>query len=338
MIRIEAYQAEHHRTLWNAFVAQSPNATFLFNRHYMDYHADRFQDASLLFFDESKLRAIFPACAQGATLSSHAGLSYGGLLKAPDVGAAEMLKILEKLCRHATERGFRKIAYKPTPHIYHRTPSEEDRYALFRQNAALVRVDSSSAVRLPASRPMQERRRRGRRKADARGLRAEETGEEADWSAFWQILRDNLREKHSANPVHTCTEILGLARSFPEEIRLYVIRNTSREVVAGCVVYETATVAHAQYIASSPDGRNQGALDLLFCWLIEDCYATTKRWFDFGISTEEQGQILNAGLADFKEGFGASTVCYEHFQIDFPVTMPEPSPREESICHSNTSD
>ena len=29
---------------WNDFVGQSKNATFLFYRGYMDYHADRFAD------------------------------------------------------------------------------------------------------------------------------------------------------------------------------------------------------------------------------------------------------------------------------------------------------
>ena len=35
---------------WNRFVAQSKNGTFLFDRRYMDYHADRFQDHSLMFY------------------------------------------------------------------------------------------------------------------------------------------------------------------------------------------------------------------------------------------------------------------------------------------------
>ena len=34
--------------IWDAFVRSSRNATFLHERGYMDYHADRFQDHSLL--------------------------------------------------------------------------------------------------------------------------------------------------------------------------------------------------------------------------------------------------------------------------------------------------
>ena len=34
---------------WNSCVREAKNATFLLDRAYMDYHQDRFADASLLF-------------------------------------------------------------------------------------------------------------------------------------------------------------------------------------------------------------------------------------------------------------------------------------------------
>jgi hypothetical protein len=41
------YHAEDLET-WNRFNQASRNGTFLFDRGYMDYHADRFTDASLM--------------------------------------------------------------------------------------------------------------------------------------------------------------------------------------------------------------------------------------------------------------------------------------------------
>ena len=40
---------------WNAFISTAKNATFLFNRDFMEYHSDRFEDFSLLIFDQDKL-------------------------------------------------------------------------------------------------------------------------------------------------------------------------------------------------------------------------------------------------------------------------------------------
>ena len=65
---------------WNQFIAKSKNGTFLFDRRYMDYHADRFNDHSLLFYLGNRLLAVLPAHASGDTLYSHNGLTYGGLV------------------------------------------------------------------------------------------------------------------------------------------------------------------------------------------------------------------------------------------------------------------
>ncbi len=50
------------QTEWDDFVKVSKNGTFLFLRAYMDYHSDRFQDHSLMFYNEkNKLIAVLPA-------------------------------------------------------------------------------------------------------------------------------------------------------------------------------------------------------------------------------------------------------------------------------------
>ena len=78
--RIKIYHEEYY-TLWNNFVAEAKNATFLFHRDFMEYHKDRFQDYSLLIFDEKDtLQAIFPANIVDNQVYSHQGLTYGGLI------------------------------------------------------------------------------------------------------------------------------------------------------------------------------------------------------------------------------------------------------------------
>jgi hypothetical protein len=38
-------------------------------------------------------------------------------------------------------------------------------------------------------------------------------------------------------------------------------------------------------------------------------------YFDFGISNERGGRILNEGLADYKEGFGARAVAHDFYEL-----------------------
>ena len=90
--------------------------------------------------------------------------------------------------------------------------------------------------------------------------------------------------------------------------------DSTGNIVAGTVMYVTDNVAHSQYIAASEQGRDYGALDLLFSKLITDVFAA-HRYFDFGISTEQGGRFLNEGLMFQKEGFGARAVVYDTYEI-----------------------
>src|SRR5882672_2733517 len=76
---VEPYDGERKEE-WNRFVSAAKNATFLFNRDYMDYHHDRFTDGSLMAFHGNSLVAVMAAnVAAPDTLVSHGGLTYGGL-------------------------------------------------------------------------------------------------------------------------------------------------------------------------------------------------------------------------------------------------------------------
>lgn len=41
------------REAWDAFIRESKNGTFLFERNYLEYHRDQFQDVSLIAREES---------------------------------------------------------------------------------------------------------------------------------------------------------------------------------------------------------------------------------------------------------------------------------------------
>ena len=312
MIEVVPYTADK-ADAWNDFVTHSKNGTFLLNRSYMDYHADRFVDCSLLFRKKGKIIALLPAnyVEEERTVYSHGGLTYGGLILSESITAADTLQVMS--CATEWMRitlGAERLIYKSIPHIYHRCAAEEDLYALFRHNAKLIARTASSAITCGHPIAMQELRRRGIKKAQANGILYEES---TDMAAFWKILEEVLAEKHHKTPVHTLAEIEKLRASFPDEIRLFVARKDG-VLVAGTLIYETDKVAHAQYIASSAEGRAMGALDGLFDYLISQVYAA-KSYFDFGISTEQGGRYLNEGLIFQKEGFGARIVVYDAYEL-----------------------
>jgi hypothetical protein len=128
------------------------------------------------------------------------------------------------------------------------------------------------------------------------------------------IEEELLREKYGARPVHTAAEMGLLAGRFPDHIKLFAAHRAGR-MEAGVIIYESALVAHAQYIGSTAEGRESGAPDLIMGHLINDYYAG-KKYFDFGISTEDSGRRLNAGLIENKQGFGGRAVVYDFYEFE----------------------
>jgi len=311
MVSVIKYKAEHQRQ-WDDFVSRSKNGTFLFYRDYMDYHADRFPDCSFMFFDEQeRLLALLPATAQGETLSSHAGLTFGGLVTDAQMKAALMLEVFEALNAHLPAHGIKRLLYKVIPHIYHVIPAEEDLYALFRHNARLVRRDISSTIFLGEKLPFSKGRKYEIKQAAKHGL---EVRESDDFKTFMSIEEQLLDEKYDSRPVHSAAELQMLATRFPEHIKLFAAFREG-EMLAGVVIYENHTVAHAQYIAATDEGKSIGALDMILGGLINDHYSC-KKYFDFGISTENQGRELNVGLIENKQSFGARAVVHDFYEFE----------------------
>mgnify|MGYP000937548209 CR=1 FL=1 len=315
-MHIERYSSRYE-ALWNDFVAHSKNGTFLFDRHYMDYHADRFIDCSLLFFEKSKPVALLPANISEGVVFSHEGLTYGGIIAGRTLTARMAVDVLQGAATYCRDRlRAHRMYYNPVPYIYQTYPAQEDLYALFRMKARHVGCGLSTTVSLRQPLRFTTLRRRCVRKAVRESVTVEESSTWADWEAFWEVLTVVLKRRHATLPVHTLAEILLLRGRFPDNIRLIVARRGGN-VVAGCVLYICTNAVHVQYIAAGEEGRAVGALDLLFCKVMESEICRDKEYFDFGISTEDNGRWLNDGLIFQKEGYGGRGVCYDHYLIEF---------------------
>ena len=320
MITVTRYTPQKHQ-IWNEFVKQSRQGTFLFDRNYMDYHQDRFHDHSLMIYYKDKLYALLPANEVVSAsnneipqkeLVSHQGLTYGGLLTCNKMTAELTCETFEAIGNYLKQEGFSKLTYKAIPWIYHKIPSEEDLYALIHVGkASLSTREISTTILLQNKLRFSEQRRRGVNKAKKNSLIIRQSSQE-DVFAFWNILNNNLQQKYHTRPVHSNEELQLLMSHFPENIIGYSVLK-DEEVIAGTIIFITPQVIHTQYIGASEKGKEEGALDLLFDYLINQ-----KKWnapyFDFGKSTEDRGNYLNTNLIHQKEGFGGRGVAYDTYE------------------------
>jgi hypothetical protein len=296
--------------IWNDFCHTSRNGTFMFNRDYMDYHAARFTDCSVVIESHDKPIALLAANRVEDKVISHGGLTFGGLVLGNKTGAAEVVEILHRLREHWAQQGIKKLIYKPVPHIYHRVPSEEDLYALHSMQAKPIRVDVSTTIAQSTRLPLSKGRKYALSKARKAGVSISLS---EDYATCWQMLTDNLQDRHGVAPTHSLAEIQLLASRCPQ-IKLYMA-HIGEQAVAAVLIYDFGQVAHTQYIALNDIARETGALDLLLETLISEIYAD-KPYFNFGISTCNNGQYFNQGLAAQKEMFGGRTTILQWLELE----------------------
>jgi len=310
-VKVKLYTNDD-RAAWDNFVQSSKNSHFMFMRDYMEYHSDRFSDFSLIVRDESDaLVAILPANLDDRTLYSHQGLTFGGLCVQKSATTILVYEIFEAIVGFLKETNMvETLVYKRLPDFYAKYPSQEDLYALFRLDAKLIRRDVSLAIEMQNPLPVSKMRLRRVSKAKKLGVYVEET---TSLAGYWDILEQVLMAQHNVKPVHSLSEIERLRESFPNNIRCFLAKK-DHEVIAGTIVYENGDVAHTQYLANSIVGREVGGLDFLINELISDVYSS-KKYFDFGIATEDLGRTLNTGLLRQKEGFGGRALVYEFYSV-----------------------
>lgn len=75
-------------------------------------------------------------------------------------------------------------------------------------------------------------------------------------------------------------------------------------------------VMHAQYLASTAEGRTLEALNAVIDYLLNQQYGDRSVFFDFGVSTESDGRYLNLGLVSNKESYGARGIVYDTYRLD----------------------
>ena len=311
MIKILPYTAQL-KSAWDSFVENSKNGIFMFKRDFMDYHADRFVDNSLLFFYDDELIALLPLSRHDNVLKSHGGLTFGGFISNANMKQVKMNECVKALIEYLKEHKFKALEYKKVPQIYYEIPADEDIYALWRHNAKLTKIEPSTTINLRAPVKMTKGRKAQISRAKREGVEIVESNE---FERFIALENEVLAKFHNAKAVHSGAELTLLASKFPNQIKLYVATQRGDDkILAGVVVFVYENLVHTQYMASSDKGREIGALDLIVSTLLDKYNG--KIYFDFGISSENNGLNLNAGLMAQKESFGARVVAHSVFALE----------------------
>jgi hypothetical protein len=310
--RVVRYRDEMKES-WNSCIAGAKNGSFLFMRDYMDYHRDRFDDHSLVFDRGGRTLACLPAHRVGDTLSSHQGLTFGGLVMHEGIRLSDVAAILRSLLDYMSANGFRTLYYRHMPHPYHRLPAEEDLFVLSSLGARVIETKATCVV--PAGRPAlySPTVRRAARRFSREGLTLRRS---FDFGPFMALCESYLWRRRGVRPVHTGEELERLAGRFSDNIVLYVIERGS-DIEGGAVIYRNPTCARSQYVAQSTFGQKSRILPALYDHVLNKVLMDGTM-FDFGHSTDPETGLHDEDLHIYKESYGARTIQLSsyHLSID----------------------
>ncbi|WP_233557590.1 MULTISPECIES: GNAT family N-acetyltransferase [Aquimarina] len=303
---IKKYQKEDY-SLWNDFIDNSKNGTFLFNRDFMEYHSDRFLDFSLLVFNNSTLIAVFPANIKNEAVYSHQGLTYGGIILKKSIGGEKVRNILSEIIKFLDSYKVRNLFVKTIPIFYNKKPTNEFTFFLSEHGGKIYRRDLNLAIDYSLPSSIHKSKLKHYEKRKDIGFEIQEVN---DFSGFWNsVLIPRLKEKHNVKPVHTLQEIDLLKKRFPESIKQFVI-SLDKEVLAGITIFKSEGVVKSQYGAVTNKGEQYRALDFLFISLINKYRKEGFRFFDMGTVTEN-----NFGLLKQKEELGCEIYTQDFYEL-----------------------
>ena len=310
MFSIKTYN-DSYKVDWNNFVDISKNSTFLFKREFMDYHAEKFEDFSLLIFYNSELIALLPCNIREGEVYSHEGLSYGGIIVKGDIKFLKYLELFTYLLKYFDEKSINKLYIKQIPSIYNSNFNGELDYLSFIIGAKIYRRDIISVIEMKNENKISKDRIQGYKRGKKNKLEIKETD---NLDEFWNsILTPTLLNRHDVNPVHSLEDIKKLKGFFNNNIKQFNVYHKG-QIVAGTTIFLTKNVAHVQYIGSNTEKNSLGSLDFQFYNLITE-HLSIYKYFDFGNSHEQKGMKVNNGLNYWKEGYGARSLTHDFYEI-----------------------
>lgn len=300
---------------WDRFVFnKAANGTFLQTRKFLNYHPkNRFKDASLLIMQGSNIVAVIPACETNEDgrkcFFSHKGSTFGGIL--PDMNKykisdlEEMFPLFENFL---LGEGYDFVYIKNTSAVFAKTSPELLDYYYYKNGYKEIDelnfyIDCK-AIESDITKSWSAGRRRDYRYSLENNLRFERLTKDSDIADFYRILKDSLL-RHGVEPVHSLAELLDFKNvRLTDIVDFYGVFFNSTLIAGTMLFYFGKDVLHTQYLAQDVNYSGLFTMNFLNYSLIKLAKDNGFDKLSFGISTENQGIVLNKGLAVFKEGFG----------------------------------
>ena len=307
-MKVDRYCSKRERQ-WDEFCGVAGGVS-LQTRSFLDYHGDRFEDFRG-FGERGGFKFIFPANVVDSTVYSHAGSTFGGMICAEDyLSIADYYSSLLEFYR---SEGITRVEVKYCPSVF--TLRDDAQLYVLQCLSESVEVKIGSFIELDRPIKYHQKKRNSLNRAKKNDLRCSML-EVGAVSLFYDLIIDNLAERHDTSPVHSLNELLDLNGRLGNGSRFYGAFDAAGILVAGVwLIAYKAGIWHTQYISSGDEGRKSGAVDLLMDHIVCELVKEGCEILSFGVSNYPGEKRVNEGLFRFKSRFGAKSCVNPTFSI-----------------------
>ena len=302
-MKIVKYEQKHHK-IWDEFVKNSKNGTIFHTQTFLSYHKDRFEDASILIYKKNSLIALFPAVEVDNKTISHQGSTYGGLIVRKDNRLKTSFEIWEEIIKYYNKT----IEFRKSEYIFDMYPSEEVVFSAKKIGFKEVYEELSTCLDLNYIKFT-----KGRKWALTKCKNLKIVFDDMNYERYYEILQNNLK-KHNSTPTHTLEEMKLIKNLLPNNYFLVSIYLNDMMIAGIWLVIANSKTAHTFYIAQNYEYKDLQPLSCIVKYIIEYLQNNNFTYLNFGISTENRGEIINFGLFEFKESFGGFGVSRRYYR------------------------
>lgn len=314
----------NHKSEWDNFIFnESINGTFIHCRDFFDHDPQNAQDdASLVFYKETKIVAAFPATFYLKNdlriLHSHLRATYGGFIVNEKVGVQEAINIVQQTIVFAKKKEVNQIIVRNPFRVFHSSFCDETDYAMW-FNGFRIKSRELEIV-IPLFQDFSDNRNMYHNNTSRNVKKASKLVEvriSDDFIDFWKLLGECLSERHGQKPVHNYNSIYQLRQNVGKEKVLLFNAYYQGCLIGGIVLFLlNKSVAQTQYIASDYNFKHLFPVHAIIDFLISWCSKRGLKYLNLGMANEEEGRKINFGLFHFKESFGGRGMLRETMVLD----------------------
>jgi hypothetical protein len=309
---------------WEEFIEhEALNSTFLHTRRFFDHNSNNVhEDASLMFYKENKIIAVFPAVIHHLNsyliLNSHLRATYGGFIVSDKLGLEEAVIVVQQVILFARQKKVDQIFIRNPFRIFQSQQCDETDYAMWYHGFKIKSRELEIAIPLNReyeiirSQYSQNTLRNVRKGSKLVNVRISN-----DFEEYWTVLEKCLMNQYGKKPTHDYASITKLRANINDNKILLFAAYHNCKLIGGVVIFDcNELVLHAQYIASDYDFKHLCPVHAIIDYIIEWGNKKCVKYLNLGMANEEEGKKMNYGLFRFKESFGGRGVLRETMYIN----------------------